>query len=343
MSLMKWTIATIAISLGMVATSLGQTSIPSPRFSPHPPQEANNTRPFAEPGIFDYDAQVFAPVEFANFGELAPNTGFYAVAERAYFSISRGGPRDVLPIGVIQSDIPVGNDYGWGNRFQIGWMGESGSGWGINYENARSTAYLWGQDYAIATPFLLTTQYTSVDLNRTFRQQLSHGGYLEPYFGARYLNLSDNTTEDTNIINRFKQRATNDAIGGQVGARYFTQRGRFRYTFDGSLSAMYNHQRYFASDIIFNTVITVAESYYTDQSFVPVVDGSFELSYLITRDIGIRFGAHVIHMWDGMARTDNLTTALNPNSIFGLGGGRVGVYDEDSTAAGFSLGVEWRR
>lgn len=348
MSLMKWTMAAIVISLGMVANGFGQTHIPGPKFSPHPPQDAGNTRPFAEPGIFDYDGQMFAPIEFSNYQELEPNTGFYAVAERSYFSISRGGQRDVLPLGVLASDVPVGNDYGWGNRFQAGWMGKSGSGWSANYENSRAASYVWGQDYTVSTPFLVNTNYASLSLLRTFRQELSQGGYLEPYFGGRYVNVGDNTIEDTfltpTISNRFKQRVNNDAIGGQVGARYFTQRGRFRYTFDGSVSALYNQQRYFATDLRYLPAsIQVSESYDTNQSFVPVVDGRFELTYLLTRDIGIRLGAQIVHMWDGVARSDNLTTALNPNSINGLGGGTVGVFNEDTTAAGFSLGLEWRR
>ena len=343
MSLMKSWIVAFVVTLNLVATGYSQTGIPGPKFSPHDVQEADNTRPLAEPGIFDYDGQMFAPVDFSGSEELRPNSGFYATAERSYYSLSRGGARDVLPLGVLASDVPVGSDYGWGSRFEVGTMSEEGSGWGLVYDQNKSVGFAWGQDYQIGTPFLINTTFTNVEFNRTFRQALSHGGYIDPYFGARFINVSDRTLEDTNGNHRFKQNATNNALGAQVGGRYIINRGRFRYTVDGAIAAAYNSQSYFASDIDFGATTVIAESNFTGNSFVPLVDGRFEVAYMLTRDIGLRLGTQVVHMWDGVARTDNLTTALNPNSTLGFGGGTVGVFNESATAAGFSLGVEWRR
>ncbi len=351
MSLKKWWLSIVVVTVGWATTVHGQVNIPSPRFSPKSVQEPSNTRPLAEPGIFDYDGQMFAPVEFSNFDELKPNTGLYASVDRMYTSISRSGARDVLPLGVTSQDVPTGSDYMWGNRYELGVMSEAGAGWGLVYERTNGVALSAGQDYTIATPFLVETTFSNVEINRTFRQALSNGGYFEPYFGLKYLNVSDNTIEDTNITigtttagNRFKQKVSNNAVGGAVGGRYNLNRGRFRYTFDGSMAATYNQQRYFATDLLYSgTTIGVNESYDSDQSFVPAFDGRVEATYLVTRDIGVRTGFQMMYLWDGVARSDNLTTALNSNSINGIGGGTTGVFDESTLAAGFSFGLEWKR
>lgn len=353
MSIKKLWMLSVVVALAVATKTHGQVNIPSPQFGPKGVEFQENTRPMAELGSFDYDAQMFAPVEFTNFKELEPSTGFFATYDRMYTSVSRGSAREILPAGITDSSVPVGSDFMWGNRFEVGWMTTADDGYQLVYNNASGSWFSAGQDDLIGTPFMVTTQVSNVALNRIFRQSTEAGGYFEPYVGLKYFNLSDKTIEDTQVIvgtatlsNRFKQSVTNSAIGGQVGARFNSKKARWRYTFDGSLSAMYNQQRYFATDILFTAAQTgfgASESYDSDQSFVPAADLRFELAYLLTRDFGIRTGVQVQYLWDGLARSDNLTTAFNPNSIQGIGGGSTGVFDESTVAAGFSFGVEWKR
>jgi hypothetical protein len=301
--------------------------------------------------VFDYDAQVFAPVEFTNNKELEPNTGFFFVVDRMYNSVSRGEPRQLQGIGITPNDVPTGNDWMWGNRFELGWMGQKNSGWQLVYEKTDGSFFAFGQDTLVRNPMLVNTNYTSVELNRMFRQSISNGDYFDPYIGLRYFGLSDRTIEDTTFTtgtttasNRFKQNAENSSVGAQVGGRYNHRRGRFRYTVDGALAAMYNHQNYFATDLTFVGASTaISEFYDTAQAFTPVADLRCEIAYNFTRDIGLRTGFQVQYIWDGVARTDNLTTAINPNSVNSFSGGAAGLYSESAIVAGFNFGLEWRR
>lgn len=342
----------IAVVCSLICSSIGRAQdIPSPAFAPKSVQFAENTRPLAEPGIFNYDAQMFAPVEFANFRNPEPSTGFFASYERTSTSISRSGSRDLLAPGVLLSDFPVGNDFMWGNRFEIGWVTENNDGWQLVYNKTEGGFFAFGRDELVGNPMLVRTNLSNVAINRIFRQSTSNGGYLEPYIGLRYMSMSDKTLEDTLITigdddlnNRFKQSATNSAIGPQVGSRYNLRTGRFRYGLDGGVSAMYNQQRYFATDLIVSpTAIGINEFNQSDSSFVPAVDLRLELVYYITRDVGLRGSAGFSYLWDGLNRSNNLTTAFNPNSVNGIGGGVAGIQDESTTAAGFGFGIEWKR
>jgi hypothetical protein len=346
-----WTLITVLSVTGAATLVQAQVDVPSPRFEPRSVQSPENTRPLAEPFVFDYDAQVFAPVEFTNNKELEPNTGFFFVVDRMYNSVSRGEPRQLQGIGITPNDVPTGNDWMWGNRFELGWMGQKNSGWQLVYEKTDGSFFAFGQDALVRNPMLVNTNYTSFELNRMFRQSISNGDYFDPYIGLRYFGLSDRTIEDTTFTtgtttasNRFKQNAENSSVGAQVGGRYNHRRGRFRYTVDGALAAMYNNQNYFATDLTFIGASTaISEFYDTAQAFTPVADLRCEIAYNFTRDIGLRTGFQVQYIWDGVARTDNLTTAINPNSVNSISGGAAGLYSESAIVAGFNFGLEWRR
>jgi hypothetical protein len=334
----------------MVSGSIfGQVNIPSPRFQYKKVESAESTRPYATPGVFDYDAQVFAPVEFTNDEELAPNTGFYATYDRTYMSVTRAG----YISGPNQSAVATGSDYIWGTRMEIGWMTDVDNGWGLVYQHADGSYFTNGQDVLVANPMQVATQNSHVELNRQFRQALKKGGYFEPYVGARFLSISDNTIEDTIqtlgfvvVSDRFKQKATNNAFGFQAGARINQNRGRWRTTCDGAIATTYNQQRYFATDIAnAGTTQGITESYNSDQAFVPVLDFQWEVAYHISRDISLRTGVQALYVWDGIARANTLTTSLNPNSAFStVGNAGAGILTDDSyMSAGFIFGCEWRR
>lgn len=351
MSALRQVAVAVALVFGIGAPGFGQNYLPGPSFSPNSSENPGNTRPLAEPGIFDWDGQMFAPIEFENDGERSSNTGFFFTIDRVYNSVSRGGPRDILPTGVTASSVPTGSDWGWGNRFEGGWMTEADCGWQAVYEYSTGSWFAAGGDITVANPLMVTSRLANFELNRVFRQETSAGGIFEPYAGFRYLGLSDKTIEDTTPTiggiltgNRFKQNVTNSAFGAHVGGRYSSNRGRFRYSLDGALATTFNRQQYHAMDLQFQgAAVATSEFNDSDESFVPLLDTRLEVAYALTRDIGLRGGFQVLYMWDGMARSDNSTTFVNPNSLLGVGGGRTGIFDENATVAGFSFGLEWKR
>lgn len=343
------------MKLALVVSFVACTSVvtaqvkPTARMDDKPSNASLNTGPFVAPGSFDYDAQMFAPVEFTNSEELEPNVGFYFLYDRMYTSISKASARIPDDGTLVSRSVPRGSNYIWGNRYELGWMSDQGDGWGVTFERSNGSYFAAGQNALVSNPMLVESTFSNVEVNRMFRQALSRGGHIEPYIGMRYQNLSDNTTEDTGIgpsnNNRFIQNASNSIIGAHAGARYTARSGRFRTTLDTAVATGYNRQSYYASDLQVQTTggPLVTELYDSDSSFVPTVDFRADISYNISRDVGIRTGFQVMYLWDGVARADTLTTALNSNSAFGVGTGVTGVFDESAVATGFTFGIEWKR
>ncbi len=325
-------------------------NVPSARFQPLPSEMPSQTSPFVEPGVYDWDAQMFAPYDFRDIEEPRAPVGFYFGMDRVYFSVSRPGVQPNAQPLANDFLYPVGNDYMWGNRFEGGVMTEADAGWGFEYSYVNGIFFSWGTDVLVANPFLTETGVHDLKLNRVFRQELSSGGWMEPYIGVRYLGVSDNTIEDTIVTinaatasNRFKQNVSNSAFGGHVGARLVKKFGRFGVSTDGSLVAAYNNQEMEATDLTFiGNNISISQINFSNSTFVPALDWRLDLSYAITRDLALRGGAEVLYMWDGIARANTLTTTLNPNSSLGAGG-FPGLYSESMMTAGFSFGVEWKR
>jgi hypothetical protein len=342
-----------AFVVGQLGTAHAQIHIPGARFEHRDLESSEETLPLATPGVFDYDAQMFAPLEFTNDDELEPRIGFYFSYDRTYLSLS-SSPR-------IENDtnfIDTGNKFHWGTRYELGWMTEAENGWSIAYQQNRGNVYANGQDSLVLNPMLVTNNFASVEVNRVFRQAMTNGGTLEPYIGMRYFNVSDETLEDTNqdfvvgilpADNRFKQEAQNNAVGLHAGARFSRRSGRWRFTTDGAVTAAYNQQKYFASDILREItpggliVTSVSESSVEDQSFIPAIDLQFDIAFSVTRDITLKTGVQTMYLWDGINRVNTLTTGLNPNSILSGGVGATSTNDNRYIAAGFVFGFEWRR
>ena len=346
---LKNTLIIGALLVSFVASGVteGQINKPSPRFRYKKLESAENTRPYATPGVFDYDAQVFAPLEFTDGKEKKPSDGFYMSLDKTYTSVSKA-----TRIGEESDTIQTGSTYIQGSRYDFGWFSDNDDGWGFTYQVAEGIYYSAGQDVSVANPMLVDMNVSTFEINRMFRQSLSQGGYFEPYMGVRYMHIGDNTIEDTNqtvgddaTTNRFKQNTTNDGFGFQAGGKYNARQGRWRTTIDGSIATVYNQQRYFATDITNSSAGPqgISETYQSDQSFVPILDGQYEIAYNISRDISIRLGAQAIYTWAGIARANTETTNLNPNSIFGAGGSPTGLFDGSHLSAGFLYGIEWRR
>ena len=342
-------VSLIACSLLTVGLS-AQTHVPSARYSPLQSEAAGPNDPLVQPGIFDYDAQMFAPLDLSNISDRKAPSGFFALYDRVYMSIGRPNP-----IGAgAPTQHPRGTDYHWGNRYHAGFVTEEGKGIQMEYMSVSGSFFSAGIDASVPDPFITTTSLDVFELNRIFRERLSNGGFLEPYFGIRYTSVSDETIEDTTffigateIPNRFIQRATNSAIGGQIGARYSMNRGRWTVRTDASLNASYNTQRYVASDIQIipgQTFPSIFESTDEDSSFLPALDLQIDFAYRISRDFSIRTSMQIMYMWEGVNRANTTSTALNPNSVLGAGfAGQLGAQGQSFTSAGFGFGVEWRR
>ena len=337
-------IPVIATMLLICNVGVGQNFIPGARFDSGL-DDPDSTRPAAGWEAFDWDAQVFSPVEFSDGEQLRPQSGFFFTVDKLYTSISGDG----------DTEGGSGDNYIWGTRYEAGYMNSEDDGWLFVYERSEGNEFLNGAVSINPNPTLYTAVISSAEFNKVFRQRLSSGGWLEPYIGLRFVGHSDSTLEDfgQGVIggvfgNRFTQRVTNNAFGLNLGGRLIRRRGRFRYTHDFAMSPTYNQQRFRASDFtesrvpfqVFNTD-EIGDS---DNSFVPVVDYRFEVAYNLSRDFGVRGGASLTYLWDGVARANTNGTFTNPNSIFGTGEDRfANLVEEDLLSAGFSFGIEYRR
>lgn len=310
-----------------------------------PTPEVNGT---FETSMFDYDAQMFAPLTLDEIeGPREKNNGFSFTYDRTYLSVSRPDATSVVNAAAVSK----GNDFIWGNRFDLGYMQDCDKGWTVNWLNSEGSFFSNGQDALISNPMITRTTLANVEVSRLFRQRLSNGAWLEPYFGVRYQGINDETLEDTvvsflttNDSNRFKQRTKNDAFGAHIGSRYARSYGRWTLRTDAALAASYNSQSHMASDLVFSGAsVTVFEATFDDNSFTPTLDLSCDVAYSLTRDIALRAGVQALHVWDGVVRADTRPTGLNPFSAFGVGEAVTGLRDQSFTAVGFTFGLEWRR
>ena len=336
----------MAVCSLMAANLTAQMHVPGPRYQPLQAESQSNTDPLVQPFIFDWDTQMFAPMDLSDVSDYEPQTGFFFTYDRVYMSMGR--PNPIGPNAPAQH--PRGSDMHWGNRYHGGFIGDDDKGFQFEYMNYGGIFFSAGIDSSVGDPFLTETNLDTFEFNRIFRQRLSNGSYLEPYFGARYTSLSDDTLEDVTapVADRFVQKVTNSVIGGQIGARYTTYRGRWTVRTDSSVQAAYNSQRYVASDIQQPGLAfpTVFESTSEGSSFVPTVDLQLDIAYNLTRDIALRTTFGLMYMWDGINRANTTTSVLNPNSVLsplvGVGGAQ-GVSDQYFFSGGLGFGIEWRR
>ena len=247
--------------------------------------QAQRYDPFIGHDYFDSDFQYFAPAEVDTYGGAPdPNTGWFFTYDRMYTNMTR--PRDVAS--------HYEGDFTWGNRYDIGYMTEDDHGWlmsimhvdGPNIENINQG------------------DYSSVEFNRVWRlKQLHNGSYMEPFIGVRYIKFLDWPTPDEAI--------ENNIVGGQLGMRWFKQKGRWLLSAEGRLTPAVNFQFFTAED----------QNEFAMQGEIRV-----DAKYEITRDVGVRFGYQFDHFGQGIARG----TDFNNNS-------------EDLTMNSITFGIDFRR
>jgi len=99
--------------------------------------EAQEHLPIADPFHFDPDFRWFEPVYAADLMDMKPSkrasTGWYGSYDKMRLYFSRPDV-DMLREGNT-SDFEDGLDEGWGDRIEVGFMLESGSGWSASYMN----------------------------------------------------------------------------------------------------------------------------------------------------------------------------------------------------------------
>ncbi len=175
--------------------------------------------PFAEPLEFDPDWQFFAPVDVDAMLEKSPrkraNTGWYATYDRTYLWASRPEHEQSKNTG----------DFGWGNRFDVGFMTSERSGWLASFRhiggpnvydriyqeridrfNADDTnslttpvnPYLDRNDPQLGTRAYILGDSLNVfslsnfEINKTWRREpYRYGGIIEPMIGFKYATMTD--------------------------------------------------------------------------------------------------------------------------------------------------------
>ena len=334
----------VLLACGMLtSTTRGQNHTPGTFFERTP--ESSLDLPFSDgQGLFGhYDTQVFAPLEFTNGKEKAPNTGLYFELSKTYLSLERATRFD----GVLLDQFSNGSEFYTGTRYELGWYGEQDRGWNAVFsktEGSFLTNSPFG-DFGII-PLEGNIRLTTVELNRTFRQTTSNGGVFEPSFGLRYNwmrdRIFDNALDGAGVPSVFRQNASNTAFGVQAGARLSKRRGRWRFTYRGNVAATYNQQRLDTSDT--NNTQAFFDITTTDQTFVPILDGTIEATYNVTRDISLKLGVQGSYIFSGVLRANTETTAFNASSTASVAGLPAFLAnDENYVAAGFVYGFEFRR
>ncbi|HMO14338.1 MAG TPA: hypothetical protein PKD64_05290 [Pirellulaceae bacterium] len=291
--------------------------------------------PITEENWYDYDAQMWSPFDVTGVdGHVHAPTGFFFAYDFLHLSIGRPEPQFGLP------GVTGGNDFHWGRRYNLGYMGESDRGFSVSWLNTIGSFFPGNNAEHIDTVY-----YNIVEINRVFRQSVSSGGYIEPYLGARYTGISDRTFNDLDPA-RFRQQVDNSAFGAQIGSRYVRDFGsRWVFSFDGTLGGLYNTQRYSGINEVFNGVdfnVTGIRSN-RGSDFVPFFDLEGGVQYRVTRDISLRLSGTIIYHWDGLVRANNLGILANPYSNLSGFAAPASAHVESNIAAGIAFGFDWRR
>jgi hypothetical protein len=208
-----------------------------------------------------------------------------------------------------------------------------------------------------------------IELNKTLRfGPLEHGGIWEPYFGVRWMEIRDFTNvesvqpgyvsggyspgqwSDGIVIGAVTQKVIrahydtrNELIGGQLGARVLSQRGRWNITGDAKAFALQNYQfttekcqtTYIVYDAGHTETDRQANSNETSKDFSEFAFGMeirAEAAYELTRDFSVRGGVELLQFYKGVARgADVVPSALRRDNT------------DELTAVGLTFGIAWNR
>ncbi|MCH2123955.1 MAG: BBP7 family outer membrane beta-barrel protein [Pirellulaceae bacterium] len=214
----------VALSFATAATGQIQQP-PGPTYHPSGATNFNilPLLPIVDPDEFDPDLQFFAPAELGEFGEVAATrTGFFFTFDRIMTRVSRPGPV-VIDVNSEPFGAARRSDFGWGNRYELGYMTEDNHGWiatiwdlkGPNFvgelrelefdfdpedeeNDPEEEDFDADNDQIVAPRSINVAKYSSFELSKSFRlEQLHYGGVVEPYLGLRYSVFKDRTNGAT--------------------------------------------------------------------------------------------------------------------------------------------------
>ena len=268
-------LATAVVVLGIAAIANAQQRIPAPPGIVTQPGSGHfwEFQPFLDPGTFNPDFQFFAPAEVDEFGgEEEANYGLYVTFDRTYVNVSR--PKDEFSFNSQHQ-----GDFTWGNRMEVGYMMGDPKGWQavlwhVNGPNETFSSSDFLQNITditgdatgeVLTPGTINTvnqmKLSSFELNRVWRMKPFHNqSYFEPLLGYRYMNVKDYFRRETLLLEQpgvgpnaaandefFRRELTkcdfeNQMHGGQLGARWFGQRGHWMLSAELKMFAVANFQ-----------------------------------------------------------------------------------------------------
>ncbi len=225
--------------------------------------------PFAEPLEFDPDWQFFAPVDVDAMLEKSPrkraHTGWYATYDRTYMWVSRPETEASRNTG----------DFGWGNRFDVGFMTSERSGWLASFRhmggpNVYDTIYQerinrvntddvnsltdpvqpfidandpqLGTRVYILKDSLNAFSMSNFEINKTWRREpYRYGGIIEPMIGLKYATVDDFAVNESynRSVNLFTQPFADPTTSTQVETMISNQTRIKNQMVGGQLGARY--------------------------------------------------------------------------------------------------------
>ncbi len=328
---------------------------------------ADHIQPFIDFDAFDYDFQSFAPVDRSLFGGETPEgrVGFFFNWDRMYVNIPRA--QGELTMASSAGDLNTNfvaqkkGDWVWGNRFNSGYMTEEDHGWLLSLSHVEGGYGDTPAELGRST----RSNFWSGELNKVYRIPLKGGANLEFYGGGRYIYLSDFSLEDIDAAWEY-QEVQNQIAGGQLGLRYFKQKGRWLLSADFRTFLGHNTQ-FMAYQDTENHVASLpqvnnppappnepAEAFipFRDErrldEFVPMVELRLDATYYVTRDLALNFGFDFMHMFRGIVRSNPEFPGLNENQtppvLAGDGIIRFPTFNDNNlTLPGIGMGIVWNR
>jgi hypothetical protein len=212
------------------------------------------------------------------------------------------------------------------------------------------------------------SRFSSLELNKTYRVECGKGCYFEPFWGARYMNITDGQTEaaaefdinDAQIASvGFTQHVENQILGAQIGGRYFYRKGRWTISSELRFTAAANWQLTHYQLVRNNGAVDANGDFITAgnpdtaqwnnayDEFVPMGELRGEAQYNLTRDLAVQAGFAVLHFGNGVGRVETAPYDrlgdLNAGDPFAAGN-NIPLFNtnQDLTAAAFTFGVSYR-
>ncbi len=280
-----------------------------------------------------YDMQVFAPNVVPELdGTVPPNEGVYFTYDRVYTSMSQPGHETLAP----------GSDFTWGHRYDFGYMTEEQHGWAMTVWDVSSPRVssvrtmvdrngdpqldLRGGVVGQLKDSVNDGKLFGIELNKVFRMNTTDKGRtFEPFLGVRYVKFDDRTMRQTftvfdeGLATENDSLATsqafrrNEMIGGQLGLRAQSRRGRLVLSSELRAFAFQNFQDQnrinteenlrpspIAPDPRHEFIRT--ESSYTKREFVFGGELRVEAAFEFSREIAARVGLDVTEFARGVGR-----------------------------------------